>query len=164
MPCPSTLLLVGEQIKTITAIISNFNVGSRFNATMVWGLFTHEQKSRWSKAYGSHEAVLKKVRHAVSNAAYSGKVNLVHAGVPATYIYKGGKGMNIRDKQASVTSRETSRSKATPPTTTQKKFDGSRSSTEQWYNDLTLIGYTLGGSPIVMKGDGTLGRLYFEAL
>jgi hypothetical protein len=124
---------------------------------MVWGLFTNEQKDRWARAYGSHDQVLKKVKHAVANARYSGKVNLEHAGVPSTYIYLGGKGKNVRD---SSPSRVKSGSKATPPSSS----NGSRSITEQWYNDLTLIGYTLGGSPIVMKGNGVLGRLYFEEL
>jgi len=154
----------GEQIRTIVETINSLETGARLNATMIWGMFTDEQKTRWARAYGTHKDVLGRVKHAIANAKYSGHVRLEHAGVPSTYIYLGkGEGANLRDAAPSSKKR-----KVTP--TAEQVWDKVEDAVKALPNPdgighLHMIGTSLEGVPLyVDPTSNVIGTVEFVPL
>ena len=71
-------LPMGEQGATVANVITEYAVeGEDITPTLVWSWLDPSTKERWEQVYGGHKKAYDKLRHAMSNLSYSGKLRLV---------------------------------------------------------------------------------------
>jgi len=151
----------------VQAIITNCTIGTKFTAELVWSALGAQKREQWINAYGGRDKAYRKVASALNNINASGRIGIERVdGTTDTFRYTSQKPVapstayqRSIDKHADVEAKADNVPEPAPPETKSR-----RSSVESWYNDLTLIGFSLTGDPIVKRGDGTVGRLDFRAL